>query len=105
MRRMMAHSGCVLFFGVLAACQSGSGATGEALFATHCAGCHPKGGNTVRADKTLGRADREANGIRTSADVAAYLRNPGKGMPTFSEGMIPPGDALKIGEYVVETFK
>jgi len=105
MERMMTLSGAVLFLGLVAACQSGSGATGEALFATHCAGCHPKGGNTIRTGKTLGRADREANGIPTSADVAAYLRNPGQGMPAFSEGMIPPGDALKIGEYVVGTFK
>lgn len=101
----MTLSGAVLFLGPAAACQSGSGMTGEGLFATHCAGCHPKGGNTVRTGKALGRADREANGIRTAADVAAYRRNPGQGMPAFPEGMIPPADAQKIGEYVVGTFK
>uniref|UniRef100_A0A831TYA9 C-type cytochrome n=1 Tax=Geobacter metallireducens TaxID=28232 RepID=A0A831TYA9_GEOME len=88
----------------LAACTAGSGQSGETLFATHCAGCHPNGGNTVNPARTLSRAHREAGGIRTAADVAAFIRNPGPGMPAFSEGMIPDGDAAKIGEYVVTTF-
>ncbi|MRR35169.1 cytochrome C [bacterium] len=89
----------------LAACAAFSGQTGVALFATHCAGCHPNGGNTVNPAKTLSRAHREAGGIRTAGDVAAYIRNPGPGMPVFSEGMIPEADAVKIGEYVVMTFR
>lgn len=88
----------------LAACAATSGQSGEALFATHCAGCHPEGGNTVNPAKTLSRAHREAGGIRTATDVASYIRNPGPGMPAFSEGMIPDRDAAKIGEYVVTTF-
>lgn len=89
----------------LAACAAGSGQSGETLFATHCAGCHPDGGNTVNPARTLSRAHREAGGIRTAADVAAYIRNPGPGMPAFSEGMIPDRDALAIGTYVATTFK
>lgn len=85
-------------------CSDGSGVDGGELFATHCAGCHPKGGNTIRPEKTLARAHRESSGIRTARDVAAYIRNPGPGMPAFGEGMIPPADALKIGEYVVVSF-
>jgi len=88
----------------LAACAAGSAQRGEALFATHCAGCHPGGGNTVNPAKTLSRAHREAGGIRTAADVAAYIRNPGPGMPPFTEGMIPDRDAEAIGTYVVTTF-
>lgn len=88
----------------LAACVAASGQSGEDLFATHCAGCHPNGGNTVNPARTLSRPHREAAGIRTAADVAAYIRNPGSGMPVFSEGMIPDRDAAKIGEYVVTTF-
>ncbi|RNC73249.1 MAG: cytochrome C [Desulfuromonadales bacterium] len=105
MRGGMALFAAALFCGLLAACRTGAGKGGESLFVTHCAGCHPNGGNTIRAGKTLGRSDREANGIRTAEDVAAYIRKPGQGMPVFSEGMIPPGDALRIGEYVVGTFK
>lgn len=92
-----------LAFG-LAACAATSGQSGEALFATHCAGCHPDGGNTVNPARTLSRAHREAGGIRTAADVASYIRNPGPGMPAFTEGMIPHRDAEAIGTYVVTTF-
>lgn len=88
----------------LAACSAGSGQSGEALFATHCTGCHPDGGNTVNPARTLSRTHREAGGIRTAADVAAYIRNPGPGMPAFSGGMIPDRDAEAIGIYVVTTF-
>lgn len=88
----------------LAACSAGSGQSGEALFATHCAGCHPDGGNTVNPARTLSRAHREAGGIRTAKDVASYIRNPGPGMPAFSEGMIPDRDAAAVGTYVVTTF-
>lgn len=95
----------VLAVGVgLAACRGG-GPSGAALFRLHCAGCHPDGGNTVNPRKTLKRADREANGIRTAADVAAFIRNPGVGMPRFTAGMIPADEARAIGAYVVATFK
>lgn len=89
----------------LAACSATSGQSGAALFATHCAGCHPNGGNTVNPAKTLSRVHREAGGIRSAGDVAAYIRNPGPDMPSFPEGMIPEGDAVKIGEHVVTVFK
>lgn len=88
-----------------AGCSREPGATGAALFATHCAGCHPDGGNTVNPKKTLRPADRQANGIRTAADVAAFIRNPGAGMPAFPPGVIPPGDAQRIGLYVIAAFR
>lgn len=102
--KRIAPLAAALAFGV-AACAPGSGASGEALFKTHCAGCHPDGGNTIRPTKTLSRVHREANGIRTAGDVASVIRNPGPGMPSFPEGMIPRRDAVKIGEYVVKTFR
>ncbi|BEH09619.1 MULTISPECIES: c-type cytochrome [Geobacter] len=103
MRRLAPVAACVAL-ALAAGCSGGSGAGGGELFATHCAGCHPQGGNTVHPEKTLARTRREANGIRTARDVAAYIRNPGPGMPAFGEAMIPPADALKIGEYVVASF-
>ena len=89
----------------LAGCSAGSGKTGAELFATHCAGCHPDGGNTIRPTRTLKAADRHANGLRNARDIAGYIRNPGQGMPAFPVGMIPPDDALKIGEYILSRFK
>ncbi|WP_298269021.1 c-type cytochrome [Geobacter sp.] len=88
-----------------AGCSRDSGASGAALFAIHCAGCHPDGGNTVNPKKTLRAADRQANGIRTAGDVAALIRNPGPGMPVFTPGVIPAGEAKRIGTYVVTTFR
>ncbi|BDV43832.1 cytochrome c [Geotalea uraniireducens] len=89
----------------MAACRGEAGPSGAALFKLHCAGCHPDGGNTVNLRRTLKAADRAAYGIRTAADVAAFIRNPGVGMPSFTAGMIPPCEAKKIGRYVVETFR
>ncbi|AJE03886.1 c-type cytochrome [Geobacter pickeringii] len=106
MRRRGAWAAMAAGMALLAAgCGRGGGATGAALFATHCAGCHPDGGNTVNPKKTLRPADRQANGIRTADDVAAFIRNPGQGMPAFPPGVIPPGDARRIGAYVIAAFR
>lgn len=103
--RRITLTGAVALLLITAACAPNSGASGEVLFRTHCAGCHPDGGNTIRPGKTLSRAHREANGIRTAGDVASFIRNPGPGMPAFPEGMIPREDAERIGKYVVTTFR
>jgi cytochrome c6 len=81
-----------------------AGKTGEQLFKENCASCHPDGGNVVNPAKTLKKKDREANKIKTAADVVKAMRNPGPGMPTFDAKTIPDKDAKKIGEYVIKTF-
>ncbi len=78
--------------------------SGEALFMANCKICHPDGGNIVNPKKTLHKADREANNIKTAADIVNRMRNPGPGMTKFDEKTIPDKDAHAIASYVLKTF-
>ena len=87
---------------------------GEALFKKHCSVCHPQGGNIINPKKTLSKKDREANGIVTAEDIVRKMRNPGfapthpqewSGMKVFDAKEIPDSDALRIANYILETFK
>jgi len=78
---------------------------GEAKFKEHCMICHPDGGNIVNPQKTLHKKDREANNIRTEADILKIMRNPGPGMTQFDEKTVPDKDARAIAAYILKTFK
>lgn len=78
---------------------------GEAGFKEHCAVCHPDGGNIINPKKTLHKSDREANGIKTAADIVSKMRNPGPGMTKFDTKTVPDSEAGKIAGYVLKTFK
>jgi len=79
-----------------------SAKTGEALFKQHCAVCHPDGGNIVNPKKTLHKKDREANNVKTEADIMHIMRNPGPGMIKFDANTIPDKQAKEIAEYVLK---
>ena len=88
--------------------------SGETLFQENCAVCHPRGGNILNPTKTLFARDREKNGIHTAQDIIRKMRNPGafsthpqewSGMKMFDEKTITDEDALRIAEYILETFK
>jgi cytochrome c6 len=81
------------------------GKSGEAAFKEHCAVCHPDGGNIINPKKTLHKSDREANNVKTAADIINKMRNPGPGMTKFDETTIPNGEAKKIAQYILKTFK
>ncbi len=78
---------------------------GEPLFAQHCKVCHPDGGNIVNPKKTLHKKDRDANNVKTAADIIKRMRNPGPGMTKFDEKTIPDKQAKEIAEYILKTFK
>ena len=78
---------------------------GMGAFEEYCAECHPQGGNIANPLKTLGRKDREANGIRTAADIVAKMRNPGPGMTRFDDTTLSAAKAGAIAEYVLKTFR
>ena len=82
-----------------------SGPSGEALFLRHCAGCHPDGKNIIYPPKDLRRLTLAANGISKPEDIAALLRNPGRGMPRFDRSVIPADEARRIAEYILTTFR
>lgn len=83
----------------------GEGNKGQTLFRQQCSPCHPDGGNIINPQKTLHKKDREANGVKTAADIVGKMRNPGPGMTKFDGKTIPDADAKAIAEYVVKTFK
>jgi cytochrome c6 len=78
--------------------------SGEALFKTHCAVCHPDGGNIINPEFTLHKKDRERHEVKTAADIVKKVRNPGPGMTKFDKATIPDKDAKKIAEYILKTF-
>lgn len=77
----------------------------KAEFEKHCAACHPKGGNIMKADKTLSKQALAANGIKTDKDIIAKMRNPGPGMTKFDEKTLPQKEAKAIANYILKTFK
>jgi cytochrome c6 len=88
--------------------------TGEALFRANCSACHPDGDNILNRQKTLRKADREANSIFTAEDIINKMRNPGPapthpeewaGMKIFDKDKISDEEALKIANYILQTFK
>ncbi len=87
---------------------------GKVLFERHCASCHSNGGNVMNPKKTLYRKDLEARNIVTAADILKIVRNPVPapthpqelgGMKLFDEKTIRTDDVLKIGDYILNTFK
>jgi cytochrome c6 len=83
---------------------AGSAEPGEALFKQHCAVCHVNGGNIINPKKTLHKEDREANNVKTAADIIDKMRHPGPGMLTFDDKTIPDKEAKEIAEYILKTF-
>jgi len=81
------------------------GKSGQAEFKEHCAVCHPDGGNIVNPAKTLHKSDRYANNVKTAADIMGKMRDPGPGMTKFDKKTITDGEARKIAEYILKTFK
>jgi len=79
--------------------------SGAELFSLHCAACHPDGGNTINPEKTLHSAGLRANNIRSAEDIVEKMRNPGAGMPKFSQAVIPDREARLIAEHVLAAFR
>lgn len=74
-------------------------------FKEHCSVCHPNGGNIVKGDKTLSKADRVRHGIRSADDIVRLMRKPGPGMTVFDRTRVSDREARAIAEYIIRTFK
>lgn len=79
---------------------------GKGLFEKHCAVCHPNGGNIVNPNKTLRRKHLDANGFNSAAALAAYMQNPGPGMPRLvhENREITVEQAQSIAAYILTAF-
>ena len=79
-------------------------ANGEELFNQRCSACHANGGNIINPQKTLFKANREANRVTTAEAIIDKMRNPGPGMSKFDTNFLPDTDAKVIAEYILKTF-
>ena len=77
---------------------------GKKEFDEHCAACHKDGGNIINAQKTLKKADREANGVKDASDIVKLIRNPGPGMTKFDKKTISNKEAKAIADYIIKTY-
>jgi len=73
-------------------------------FDMFCSGCHPQGGNPLNPAKTLRKMDRQANGIKTAADIVRVMRKPGQGMRKFTKEDISNRRAKALAEYILKTY-
>ncbi len=85
--------------------KKGEKISGKNEFNEHCAVCHPDGGNVINSMKPLHKKELKANGVKSSKDIIAKIRNPGPGMTKFDEKTISNAEAKAIAEYVQKTFK
>ncbi len=103
MKKMLSALGIIATISIIA---SGAFAenVGEKKFKENCAVCHPNGKNIINPNKPLHKKDREANKVKTAADIIKLMRNPGPGMTKFDEKTISDKDAKAIAAYVLKTF-
>jgi len=78
---------------------------GKKEFDEYCSLCHKDGGNMITPTKTLGKKDREANGVKSSKDIIKLMRKPGPGMTPFDSKTISDKNARAIADYILKTFK
>jgi len=62
-----------------------------AVFTRSCAGCHAGGGNSVQPNKTLKKADLDANGLTTVDGIYEVIYSGQNKMPGYGEGCAPKG--------------
>jgi cytochrome c6 len=94
----------ILAFFLLLTVAGGAESSGRADFEMFCSGCHPDGGNAINPAKTLRKMDREANGIKTAADIVKKMRKPGQGMRTYTKDDISNKRAKALAEYILKTY-
>ncbi len=68
--------------------------TGEDLFIQHCAGCHIKGGNIIRRNKTLKLSALQRNGLDNPEAIARIARKGIGIMNGYEENLGEGGDQL-----------
>ena len=67
---------------------------GENLFIQHCAGCHIKGGNIIRRNKTLKLKDLHRNGIDSPDEIAKIAKEGIGSMSGYKDVLGDKGDQI-----------
>ena len=74
---------------------------GSVLFETHCAGCHPKGGNIIKRGKTLKLKPLTRRHL-DSVEAIATLVTQGKGLMSAYGEILTSEDINTVSNYVWE---
>ena len=74
---------------------------GEILFIEHCSGCHVKGGNIIRRNKTLKISVLKRNGLDNPEKIAKVARL-GIGIMSGYEKSLNKGDDQIIANWIWE---
>lgn len=69
------------------------------LFAVHCAGCHPNGGNIIRRGKTLKAKALQRYGYDDIDSIAGIITN-GKGVMSAYGDRLTPAEIEALAQYV-----
>mgnify|MGYP001334304461 CR=1 FL=1 len=67
---------------------------GEILFTQHCSGCHVKGGNIIRRNKTLKISALKRNGLDNPEAIAKIAREGIGSMSGYEEVLGKEGDKI-----------
>ncbi len=79
-------------------------ANGAQVFRTHCAGCHPNGGNIVRRGKTLKLKALNRNGLDSVGAIANLVTNGRNNMPAFKD-QLSAQQINDVSTYLLEQAK
>lgn len=73
---------------------------GESLYGTHCAGCHPNGGNSI----TPGRPVKGSSTLSDFKLFLQWIRHPEALMPPFPETVLSDAEARELYEYITHVI-
>ncbi|MGF1601115.1 MAG: c-type cytochrome [Thermosynechococcaceae cyanobacterium] len=80
---------------------SAAQADGSALFATHCASCHPQGKNILRRGKTLKLKALQKNEVDTVDAIATLVTNGRNNMSAYADTLSAP-EIQAVSTYVLD---
>lgn len=75
--------------------------SGNESFAKNCAACHNGGGNIMRPDKTLSKADLENNGMNSVEAIKDLIIKGKSPMPAFGK-VLDKKQINGVAKYVLE---
>ncbi|KGG17144.1 MULTISPECIES: c-type cytochrome [unclassified Prochlorococcus] len=78
---------------------------GEHLFIKNCSGCHIKGGNIIRRNKTLKLKDLHRNGLDTTEEIAKIAREGIGSMSGYKEVLGENGDEIVANWILLQAQK
>ena len=84
-----------------ASTESNSMVEGAVLFETHCAGCHPKGGNIIKRGKTLKLKPLTRRHLDSEAAIASLVTQ-GKGLMSAYGETLTLEEINTVSTYVWE---